>query len=197
MTQVVIKCIVEGKGEVVALPALLHKLIGQFCPDCLLITPPPILKTRSSLPKTGGLEKWVEVAARNTHRKGGVLVLLDADDDLPCQLAPALLARAQSASQGCPVSVVIANREFESWFLASAASLAGKEGLSANLSAPPNFEEIGDAKGWFKRERAGAGGYRPTLHQAALTRRNSPSFNKLCRDVQRLCQEVTARFGAT
>lgn len=145
------------------------------------------------------------MALKPTGFRGGVLILLDADKDLPCDLAPKLLSRAKAAARDCPASVVLAKCEYEAWFLASANGLAGKFKLPANLTAPPNCEAIRDAKGWLDHAWAGADRYSPTLHQADLTRlinidlarQNSPSFDKLCRDVERLCREVAARFGDT
>lgn len=205
MSRVEIQCIVEGEGEVDALPVLLSRLIIRSSLECWPVTPRPIRQPRDSIVKTGVLEKWVEVAACRVKFQGGILVLLDADDDLPCQLAPALLGRAQSASRGCPVSVVFANREYEAWLIASAAELAGKSGFHALVPPHPNCDEIRGAKQWLSRWRRLGDTYSPTLHQADLTRlinidlarQNSPSFDKLCRDVERLCREVTARFGDT
>ena len=203
MSPLTIQCVVEGHGEVEALPILLSRLINALCPGRRPDVQRPNRQPRSSILKRGGLEKWVEAAARDVAFKGGILVLLDADSDRPCQLAPVLLARARSASCGCPVSVILANCEYEAWIIASADALAGKSGFSRNLSAPANCEAIRNAKGWLQEARAGANQYAPTVDQAALTRlididlarNNSPSFDKLCRDVGHLCHEVSARFG--
>lgn len=205
MSPLTIQCVVEGHGEVKAVPILLSRLIDTFCPGYRPDVQRPIRQPRSSIIKNGALEKWVEAAGRDVGFRGGILVLLDADDDLPCQIGPRLLARAQSASGGCPVSVIIANREYEAWIIASASALAGKAGFPDDFAAPIDCEAIRGAKAWLQQKRAGADQYEPTVHQATLTRlidiplarQNSPSFDKLCRDVERLCREVTARFGDT
>lgn len=205
MNRVTVQCIVEGHGEVEAVPALLHRLVPQFCPDCFLVTLRPIFRHRSSVVQSGELERLVELAIGDVKLRGGILVLLDADDDLPCQQAPELLDRARVVARGCPVSVVLANREYEAWFIASAASLAGSSGFPAAVPPIANCEHIRGAKEWLSRWKPGADTYNPTHHQADLTRlididlarQNSPSFDKLCRDVERLCQEVTTRFPDT
>src|SRR5688572_29082730 len=87
--------------------------------------------------------------ARTVGTEGAVLVVLDGDDDCPAQLGPVLLRRAEGACRTIPVAVVLAKKEFEAWFIASAASLAGRRGLPADLRAPADPEAIRDAKGWL------------------------------------------------
>jgi hypothetical protein len=92
----------------------------------------------------------------------------------------------------------LAKREFEAWFLAAAPSLQGRRGLSANLALPDDPEQPRDCKGWLSRHRTDGRSYKPTADQAALAavfdlllaRANSPSFDKLWRDVARLVDEL-------
>ena len=56
------------------------------------------------------MKQVVELAARQTS-DGGILILLDADDDCPKQLAGALLQRARSARSDREIRVVIAKHE--------------------------------------------------------------------------------------
>ena len=87
-------------------------------------------------------------------RAGGVLVLLDADDDCPAALGPALLERARAARSDVPISVVLANREFEAWFIAAAESLAGTHGFPADLTPPLTPRRSGEPKnGWDSARR--------------------------------------------
>lgn len=124
---------------------------------------------------------------------GGVLVLVDADDDCPALLGPQLVSFAHRARPDIPISVVVANREYEAWFLASAESLRGHRGLAADLSPPADPEAVSGAKEWLRDRMSRAAPYQPTLHQAsfsdamdlALARRAS-SFDKLWRDIERL-----------
>ncbi len=133
---------------------------------------------------------------------GGVLVLLDADDDCPVTLGPDLLARARRACPDIPVAVVLPSREYESWFLAAADSLAGVRDFPASMTAPDEPDSTPrDAKGWLTHQRGKHRPYSPTADQALLTnamdialaRANSPSFDKLCRDVRHL---LTGNQGA-
>lgn len=190
---VTIASIVEGHGEVSALPKLMHRMAQAF-PMVDLRTPkPPWRRSRGSLVAPGGIEREVESNSW-VGPSGGILVLLDADDDCPARLAPALLNRAQSARPDRRVSVVLAKREFEAWFLASAQSLAGSFGFQADMAAPDNPEGVRGAKEWLSRHRPQGHPYKETVDQATLAsafdtgqaRKHSPSFDKFCREIEAL-----------
>jgi hypothetical protein len=98
------------------------------------------------------LESVLSVVGRQAAAAGGntaALVLLDADDDCPAELGPGLLGRARMAQAALPVSIVLANREFEAWFLAGAPSLSGQRGLAPGLQVPAEPEKPRDCKGWL------------------------------------------------
>lgn len=190
----VIACIVEGQGEVEAVPLLIRRIAEQACPDVLLkIISPPIRIPRTKLAKAGELERAVELAARQAGAQGAVLILIDSDDDCPAQTGPQLQARAEAARRGFAISVVLAKREFEAWFLAAAESLRGHRGLRADLNAPADPEAMRDAKGWLRDRMPDNRKYRETLDQPALTApfdlqaaRRSDSFDKCYREIVRL-----------
>jgi Domain of unknown function (DUF4276) len=160
----------------------------------LVRTEPDDLHAIGPAAAAGGIERAVSAAAQRVGAAGGVLVLLDADDDCPAELGPELLGRARAARSDVLISVVLANREFEAWFLAAAESLAGSHGFPVGLSAPPDPEKIGGAKEWLTNRRAGSRSYKPTVDQAPLApifdlklaRSGSPPFDKFCREVQSL-----------
>ncbi len=189
-----ILAIVEGHGEVTALPELLRRIAGEISPDIVVETPRPIPVPRNKLMKQGELERAAALASHLAGTSGSVLVLLDADRDCPAELAPQLLARAVETSPGREIRVVLAKAEYEAWFLAAASSIAGRRGLDKALASPDHPETIQDAKGWLSARMPRGRRYRETLDQAALTatfdmaeaRRNSPSFAKLWRDVAHL-----------
>lgn len=183
-----IASVVEGHGDGPAVRVLLRRLCSEIAPNLIVEVLRPIRAPRSSLLSRGGeLERAVELAALNARPDGAVLVLIDADDDCPADLAPQLLDRANRSSIGLPVAVVFAQREFEAWFLAAAESLRGKRRLPDNLRSPANPEEIRDAKGWLKNYM---GRYSETIDQPALAAdfdlkaaRSAASFDKLFREV--------------
>ncbi|MEE1927594.1 DUF4276 family protein [Streptomyces sp. TRM 70351] len=199
--RVTIASVVEGEGEISALPVLLRRLMHEAQIWDADIRP-PFLVDRGRLVRPGGLEAAVEAQARRVpaDHPGGILAVIDADDDCPASLGPSLLARAVAARPDRRTAVVLANREFEAWFLASASSLGGRAGLAEPLEVPANSETLRDCKGWLTHHRRGGGRYRPRVDQAALTegmdfslaRANSPSFAKFCRDITYL---VTGKRG--
>ena len=111
-------------------------------------------------------------------------MLLDADDDCPARLGPHLHQRAVNARPDVPVPVVLANREYEAWFLAAASSLAGLRHFPSMMVGPQDPEAIRGAKEWLTRQRPGLP-YKETADQVALSalidlaeaRRNAPSFD--------------------
>jgi hypothetical protein len=185
--------IVEGHGDRSALPKLLHRLASDF-PAVTLLTPrQPWRSPRGSLIASGGIEREVESNSW-VGPDGGILILLDADDDCPAELGPELQARARSARPDRRVTVVLAKYEFEAWFLAAADSLAGRFGFSADMKAPADPEGIRGAKAWLSRHRSDSEPYKETADQARLAaafdikqaREHSPSFDKFCREVEML-----------
>lgn len=186
-----IGCVVEGHGEVEALPVLIRKIGQEF--NVAAVVPRPIRISRSKLVKADELKRAVQLAVNNLGGPGGVIVLIDADDDCPRDLAPQMLARAQEVRPDVPMAVVLAKREYEGWFLASASALAGRRGLTNPLAGPADPETIRDAKGWLTDHMEGGRVYSETLDQAALTEamdtnlaRQANSFDKCYRDLRRL-----------
>lgn len=141
------------------------------------------------------LEQAVELACRALRSPGAVLILVDSDDDCPKKLAPLLLARAtRTPNSRRPVGVVLANREFESWFIAAAESIAGHADLRPDLRAPLDPESIRDAKGWLQEAMPPGRRYLPTVDQPSLAgkfdlnaARRAPSFDKLYHEIEKFC----------
>lgn len=186
--------VVEGNGEVQAVPVLLRRIMQELAP----LRPPAVLKpirvSRSRFVKEGVLEGYVGLAAQRVGAGGGILILLDANGACPARVGPALVARARRARPDRRIEAVLAKCEYEAWFLASVESIAGSRTLAPDLIAPPHPESIRGAKEWLGRHMQT--GYRPTADQAAFTarfdtalaRRRSPSFDKLWRAVSALLQ---------
>jgi hypothetical protein len=191
-------CIVEGDGDVQAVPIAIRKIVHEINPG-LGLKIHPLRIPRTKLVKPGELERSVELAARRVGRSGAILVLVDSDDDCPATLGPELLARARNVRPDLPISVVLAKREFEAWFLASARSLRGLRGLASDLAPPPEPESIRGAKEWLTARMTTGRGYTETLDQSALTAsldllqaRAAPSFDKFFRDVVAIVERLTA-----
>lgn len=196
MSPVTISCVVEGHGERVAVPLLVRRIAFEIDPALAVRVPTPIRIGKGRLLATSELERAVDRAARRVESPGGVLIVMDADDDCPATMAPKLVDRARRARGDVEVGIVLANREFEAWFLAGAESLRGQRGLLPNLEAPPEPERIRGAKEWLRSRMESGRVYSVTLDQPALThaldlhrtRKASPSFDKCWREIARLLE---------
>ena len=189
---VTIASIVEGKGEVGAVPILLRRVASRVSPNVPVNALRPIRVNRNRILKEGQLERTVELATRQIGRgRGGILILLDSDDGCPKQIAEEVLKRAYAARADQHTRVVLAKREYEAWFLAAAHSIAGRCGIDESTAPPAEPESIRGAKEWLSRCMPANRAYSPTSDQPALTAvfdmdaaRSAPSFDKLWRDVK-------------
>lgn len=184
------------------MPVLLRRL-SERCKVFNLTIPTPIRVSRDKfLNREEELARMVALAAISAGQDGLVLIVLDADDDCPVQLARAVGDRANQYLRGSKLAVVVANREYEAWLLAAAPSLAGKRGLPNVLELPERSEEIRDAKGWLSERMVQTSGkaYSPVTDQAALTAAldlvqalgRSRSFRKLEKSVSDFLAERPA-----
>lgn len=166
MTRTIV-CIIEGDGEVRAVPLLLRRLAeARGIHD--LVVPPPIRVHRDQfLRRSEEFERKLLLAVAKAQG-GAVVVLLDADDDCPVILARDIEERARPFLHGATLQVVIPNREYEAWLLAAAESLAGKRGLREDIVPPPQPDDIRNCKGWLS-ERIPGGRYHEVSDQPALT----------------------------
>jgi hypothetical protein len=184
--------IVEGHGEVMAVPILIRRIAESIVPNTP-VEVRPIRVKRQLLMKDGEFEKAIEFAARQAGTDGKILVLLDADTDCPASLSAELLSRGRATRADRTIRVVLAKMEYEAWFLAAANSIAGHRGLDPAATPPTIPEGIGDAKGWLSARMPSGRAYRETLDQPAFTSlfdltaaRKAPSFDKMWRDVASL-----------
>jgi Domain of unknown function (DUF4276) len=162
-----IQPIVEGDGEVNALPVLLRRLCKMASAYSLNVNP-PIRRPRSELVRENGVRKTVRLA-RKQHDCAGILILCDSDDDCPKDLAPNVQAWGQAEASPLPCYVVMATREYEAWFLATIESLRGVRGILADATsyAPP--ESPRSASEELRRMMQPNRGYSKPVDQPALT----------------------------
>jgi hypothetical protein len=191
-----IGCVVEGHGDREAVPVLIRRIAQKFDPALSVHIPSPIRIPKNRLVKSGELERAVELAARKVGDNGAVLIVLDSDDDCPAQVGPELLKRAIAARSNIPIAVVLAKREFESWFLTAADSLRGFRGLEAEIASPDDPEAIRGAKEWLSSRMETH--YSETLDQPAFAARldlemarRADSFDKFYREVVRLVKALS------
>lgn len=181
--------IVEGDGEVEAFPVLLRRLNRWLSPEVFVNIGRPIRVHRDQfLRKEEIFVKQLMLASKMCPSPGWIIILLDADDDCPVELAEKIFKKIKVVLPDRLVSVVLANREYEAWFIAGAISLNGKRGFVLPKKVP-EAELLRGAKQWMSKQIP-QGAYHEVVDQPAfsalidldLTRENSRSFRKLCSD---------------
>jgi len=203
MNEIRIAAIVDGHGEVESVPLLIRRIASEIDPSILINVKPTIRKPANQLKKEGELEKAVEYVARKLDGDGGILILIDCDWDGGCPKtdAPALLNRARFTRSDMLISVVLAYKEYEAWFIAAAESLRGKRRLSETLTSVDNPEQIRGAKEWLSHRMPQNDSYSETLDQPALTAlfdmqaaRRANSFDKCYREIACMINRLKADF---
>jgi hypothetical protein len=188
--------IVEGDGEVHALPELLRRLGQWLTPDFYTEIATPIRVHRDQfLNKAPEFSRYLKLAAAKCGENGWILILLDADDDCPATHGPEILGRAQKVLPHRSISVVLANREYEAWFLAAAQSLDGQRGFRFDPADEVDPETPRDAKGRISRQMVG-GRYREVTDQPAFSgRMNLEQARTRSRSFRKLCSEWSRQVG--
>jgi hypothetical protein len=185
-------CVVEGHGDVAAVPVLCHRVLRKLLAVTdWYVDENPIRLPRSQLvdekqpspkrpPSGQGIERALQLAARRGPR--GILVVCDADDDCPAAWGPKVPAQpAESAA--IKVAAVMASREFESWLLWGFSKADRLRVRAANPDRSPR-----DARSALRRL---VGGYSPGSDQAdraagldlARAWAGSDSFDKFVRSI--------------
>lgn len=196
--------IVEGHAEEAAVPILLRRIGIELFDNTFIMVGRPIRIPRGQLVKysTGKLASALNLAQlkltqmSGDYHKRAAVVLIDADDDLACQLGPGMLAEARQVRGDLESRVILPTPEFETWFVAS----ADDPRMSVHLNVDPSEVAFKDAeanrlrKKWIEQRFVGK--YSETVDQPKLTsvlnlpllRQRAPSFDKLCRDIESLLQ---------
>jgi hypothetical protein len=197
MTEVKIAAIVEGHGECEAVPVLIRRIAREispgFVPQILL----PFRIPASRLVKEDELERTIAFVAKKLQGEGGIVVIVDCDEGCPAEEGPALLKRATAVRKDIPISIILAKREYEAWFLAAAVSLRGKRGLPDDLNPPADPESVRGAKEWLSDRMPSGMCYKATTDQPALTdlfdmqaARAAGSFDKCYRDIKQMLENL-------
>lgn len=165
--------IVEGDGEVDAVPNLVNRLLQRN--TCFDLFAARVINAHgcSNLTRPGGIERFVRLALLQPQCEG-VLVLLDADENCAYTLSRELANRIAAPQK--PVAIVAAKCEYEAWFLASLPTIAGvpldnRPGLNPGLTYPDErIETRVGVKGWLDRNFPIGRIYKETLDQLPMTR---------------------------
>jgi hypothetical protein len=199
MTEIKIAAIVEGHGECEAVPILIRRIAQDIDPGFVPTVLPPLRVPVNKLLKEGEIERSITFTARKLQGRGGIIVIVDCDWDngCPAEDGPALLKRAKTARNDLSISVILAKKEFEAWFLAAATSLQGKRGLPNDIEPPVDPESIRGAKEWLSDRMPQGRSYAETTDQAAFTAlfdmkaaRTADSFDKCYRDIRHMLETL-------
>jgi hypothetical protein len=182
----IVSCIVEGHGEIEALPVLLRRIAAWKTPDLNVEIKRPARLSRGKILKLDlDFERHLRLAAATSGPRGWILILFDSDEECPKNLSALVHKKATELLPHRRISVVVAHSEYEAWFIAGRASL-DIETADGDLIDPEN---IRDAKGWISshmRERQ----YNEILFQPRFSAKmdleeansSSRSFRKLCKE---------------
>jgi len=170
--------IVEGDGDELAVPVLLRRLLhAQSIFDMQIAR-------AVTAHGVGNLSTKLERFLRHAHGRPvchGILVVQDGEGECPREIALGYVARARVVGCKCPVAFVIANRMYESWLVASLATVM--------CDAEPfdgDPEELHSPKAWLSDHMPQGLAYRETTDQAAMTVRLDPALARRCRSFRRL-----------
>jgi hypothetical protein len=183
---VIIQPIVEGHGELEAVPVLLRRLrdLSQAYP---LEVNQPIRCHYADFFIEQQLRKAVRIALKQNC--DAILLMVDGDGthDCPLNQAPQILSWAQAEAARTPCAVVMAYREYEAWFLASIESLRGRRGIRADAVSHPDPEVPRGAKGQLEQRMEPGRSYNPPADQPVLSAQfdMQPTYEK-CRSFRHL-----------
>lgn len=188
--------VVEGPGDLAALPPLLRRILGERLGRYDIgVVKPKSAKGRSTLLKR--FEDFLSYAAFESDCVA-ILVLLDSDENCPITLTNDLTPRCNQGGLTQPVAIVCARREYEAWFLASLDTIKGHAEIPETASIAGNVEDVRNPKQWLTDQMPAGRKYKETSHQASLTplidlnlaHANSRSFRRLCHAVEELVGAV-------
>lgn len=189
--------LVEGYGDLSAVPELLRRLVAQAhgtvgVDRAWRLTRPTMLNEHE-------LKRYAKAAALGPQCSA-LIAVFDADDDLACVVGPRVSAWLSEAVPNKPTAAVVAKREYEAWILASLESVRGCRAIQQGAiylgdpETPRNPK--GEIEAWMPRGRS----YHETADQVALTAamdlettfRRCSSFQKMVRDLNRILQALGA-----
>lgn len=196
--------LVEGAGDEQAVPILLRRLLHEEHQRYdWLVDPKHLMKVGSLAKLRNRLADYIE-HLRTKPSCAGAMILLDLEDQFPREEAPALAEEIAALQQlPFPIVVVFAYKEYESWFLASLASIAaGSPHFPDGLTYPNDPEAKRGAKEELDKRMPPLVKYKEVLHQAEFTKllsfadaRRAPSFRRLERALSELLTAVDRDGG--
>jgi hypothetical protein len=194
--------LVEGDGDVTAVPLLLRDVLASLQRWDFEIARPRNAHGRGNLTKQNGIERFVQLCLKEPGRDA-VFILIDADADCAATTSGDLANRVRAIGVIVPVVIVLAKCEYEAWLVASIQSIAGKQlggrpGIIAEATPPDQPEAVLNPKAWLSERMPRGRAYKETEDQAPMTSsldlqvvlNSCRSFRRLRNGVQQLVQAV-------
>jgi hypothetical protein len=197
---VIIQPIVEGHGEIDAVPVLLRRICYELgcCTSAKIAH--PIRVPRSKMVQEAEIRRFARIAS-SLPGCNLILLVMDADGDCAKAISDLIRPWIITESLCAHFEIIVIPREYECWIIAALESLQGVRGIGDEAAAPRNPEQVRDAKGYITGQMAGRGRYQPTADQAALSqlvdlqaiRDRCPSFCRLISKIENLSQSISGR----
>lgn len=190
--------IVEGHGEIPAVPILIRNILAaQGIHD---VQPLPARRHGEYATVT---RKFDNIFLAAVKEGAPILWVMDFDSkdyDCPVKEAHILLTRAETLRPGWPIKIAFLVKEYETLFLIDeAATRKIFPDIPSQTLFPTNPESIRGAKEWLSKARPSQGSaYKETVHQAKITahlnldllRTRSADFAHLERAVVELASSI-------
>ncbi|MBO3723855.1 DUF4276 family protein [Actinomyces bowdenii] len=175
----IVGSVVEGHGEVMALPELLRRIAYEASIFDIEVRQPH--RVGRDHMKSAKVRDAVRMLWKRIEQGGGagiVVVLYDSDDDDPEECVEA----TRTALEGHEAVVAVAVREYEAWFLAGIESLRGHRAIKDDAVYDKDPEVKRGAKEALEKQMVEK--YVETRHQVAFSAeldldtaaKRSPSF---------------------
>lgn len=164
--------IVEGHGEVAAVPALVRRFAEEVHRRFDYRVLEPYRLARTKFAQDAEIVRALRFAAIKLQpfTLRHVLVLMDADDDCPAEQHERIQRIVTESALPLNVGFVMPTREYEAWFIGCLDRSKPHADIRDEIPALADPSTIRDAKGWF-RSRVLAPGrpYSPSVDQAKFT----------------------------
>jgi hypothetical protein len=177
--------IVEGQGDVSAIPVLVRSVLhANGIYDVQLAPRPKTNVEVRKLSRAGEIERYVEYCNRDDG--DSILIAIDCDDFCPLQVSSEWACRIRKLPFRKPVAICLFRCEYEAILLPSINIIANRYPAFNwnNVHCPDDIENIRDVKGLISNMMPKDRAYKETRDQARFTacidldlsRSNSRSF---------------------
>jgi hypothetical protein len=187
---VIIQPIVEGPGDVTAVPLLIRRICYEL--ECCLgaRVAAPMKVARSKMVQEAEMRKYLRIASADPECKL-ILLFMDADDDCAKEISELLRPWIEGEALRVRCEVIVIPREFECWFISAIESLRGVRGISEAATSHTTPEMVRNPKAILTRWMQGTAAYHETADQVAFTQSLDLAGVRLrCRSFRRLIAKI-------